>query len=302
MGKKTLLSKKLSLDEIISLNREFRKCYRNKKLFKQIPNSGIGYVISDLHGNVRALECVLNTINFEQRINNNENIHLIFLGDYVDKGSYNLLTMYFIFKLKMKYPKNITLLKGNHESNWAFNKFMSFKREIKQLYTKEEQKIIFREFNKTFSVLPVIATCENGLVAMHGGPPKSLNLYGITQLGLQQILWSDIKQKIRKSGNRSWWRIGIGYKFSVEDVGKFLTNLNKTFLLRGHSHTTKGVAVISHNIMTVISANSLSRFGGPSVLQAQAAIVEVNLEKELNHVSQVKTIFITKDCQFLSQP
>src|SRR3990170_528428 len=44
-----------------------------------------------------------------------ENLLLIFLGDYGDRGKLSPEVYYVVLKLKETYPKNVVLMRGNHE-------------------------------------------------------------------------------------------------------------------------------------------------------------------------------------------
>jgi predicted MPP superfamily phosphohydrolase len=67
------------------------------------------WIIPDIHGCVKTLATLI-----ENQIKPNKNDHLIFLGDYIDRGPDSKGVVDYIMDLQ-KNEYNITALKGNHE-------------------------------------------------------------------------------------------------------------------------------------------------------------------------------------------
>ncbi len=60
-------------------------------------------------------------------------IKLLFLGDYVDRGIYSIEVLIFLYAIKMNYPKDVVMLRGNHESRSLTTHF-TFREEVLQKY------------------------------------------------------------------------------------------------------------------------------------------------------------------------
>ncbi|KAJ1917680.1 putative serine/threonine protein phosphatase [Tieghemiomyces parasiticus] len=67
-------------------------------------------VVGDIHGQFFDLLEIL-TLG-----DNLPNVNYLFLGDYVDRGLRSVETISLLFCLKIRYPANVFLIRGNHET------------------------------------------------------------------------------------------------------------------------------------------------------------------------------------------
>jgi serine/threonine-protein phosphatase 2B catalytic subunit len=56
-------------------------------------------------------------------------MNYLFLGDYVDRGIYGVEVMLLLIAIKLNYPKNVVILRGNHESRNMTENF-TFREEV----------------------------------------------------------------------------------------------------------------------------------------------------------------------------
>ena len=67
-------------------------------------------LIGDIHGDLDALEFV---IAMRKRLSCKK---ILFLGDYVDRGTQGTEVLIELFRMKLEEPENVFLLRGNHET------------------------------------------------------------------------------------------------------------------------------------------------------------------------------------------
>lgn len=139
----------------------------------------------------------------------------VFLGNYVDRGAYSLETICLLMALKLKYPKQIFLLRGNHEDR-NVNRYLGFGEECARRLEEDitQPNSVFAKINDMFEYLPLAAivsdkSTQNKVFCVHGGigstvnkiediekiqRPISVNLGEIStteQQLLIDLLWSD---------------------------------------------------------------------------------------------------------------
>lgn len=124
----------------------------------------------------------------------------LFLGDYVDrgmftsvfhftcKGDFSTEIVFLLLALKIHFPKNIWMLRGNHESR-MMGGYMSFALECNwsnfcrsifagdKKYGSEELYVAFSELFDSLPLAALIRGCATGtFFAVHGGISPTLQL------------------------------------------------------------------------------------------------------------------------------
>ncbi|CAK80669.1 unnamed protein product (macronuclear) [Paramecium tetraurelia] len=117
------------------------------------------------------------------------NANYIFIGDFVDRGYNSVETFEYLLCLKLKYPDNITLLRGNHESR-QITQVYGFYDEIVRKYGNANP---WRYFTDVFDYLPLGALVDGKVLCVHGGLSPELRT-------IDQIRTIDRKTEIPHEG------------------------------------------------------------------------------------------------------
>ena len=210
-------------------------------LFKKEPNlmklQDPVTVVGDLHGQF------FDTVKMLDVGGNPENTKYLFLGDYVDRGSFSVEVSLLLFALKLNYTKTIFMLRGNHECR-QMTSFFNFRAEVLNKYDEETYDL----FMETFDALPIGCIVNNRFLALHGGlSPDLKTIEDLNKIERNiepprsgifcDILWSDPvehdKGKQEKLYKQNEVR-GCSYFFGVDAANKFLKRNNLLSVIRAH--------------------------------------------------------------------
>jgi serine/threonine-protein phosphatase 2B catalytic subunit len=172
------------------------------------------------------------------------NTSLLFLGDYVDRGSYGVEIIVFLYALKLNFPKTVCLLRGNHESA-AMTDMFTFREEVLEKYDGDE--FVYEAFLESFEALQLSAVVNNDYLCVHGGISPDLhtvadidkiNRYVEPPLQglLCDILWSDpcSDKDSRHTTFAENRPRECAYKFGLEPVKKLLKANKFLSIIRAH--------------------------------------------------------------------
>ena len=115
-------------------------------------------VVGDIHGHMKALIRVFAMNGLPPKTK------YLFLGDYVDRGSDGVEVMLVLLCLKLRYPDNVFLLRGNHECA-EMTELFGFRDECLAKYDMS----VWSSFVSVFLTLPVAAVVDQNHFCVHGG-------------------------------------------------------------------------------------------------------------------------------------
>ena len=233
-------------------------------------------ICGDIHGQFGDLIRVLQSSDFTP------DTKYLFLGDYVDRGDQSLEVICLLFAMKMRFPDNVYLLRGNHESPEMTEAF-GFAEEC-------EEKLEFAvlgHFLDAFDCLPVAAVVGGKLFCVHGGlSPVMKNLHevkaierpcGVPEDGiLADLLWSDPSRATIEWGPNDR---GATYTWGLKVAKEFMEANGIERIIRAHQMAFGGYDFPfspDRSVITVFTASSYA-----NRYKNSAAFITVNNELKL---------------------
>ncbi|EKE40708.1 hypothetical protein ENUP19_0273G0018 [Entamoeba nuttalli] len=260
-------------------------------------------IFGDLHGQFYDLANIL--LDYPQP----SETHMLFLGDYVDRGYFGSENVLLLMAMKVTYPQRMHLLRGNHECR-LLTTYFNFRQECCFKYGDH----IYNEVMKTFDCLPICALLHSELgkfFCVHGGISPNLNsLQDINKFNrfreppgaglFCDLLWSDpidesIYSKLTDKQKEEWQHItftenkvrGCSYCYGFQGVDEFLKKNEITSIIRAHEVQKEGCNLHYFNRDDITHPLVMTLFTSPNycdVYDNDGAVL-VLLDNELSFLS-----------------
>ncbi|GLT76317.1 hypothetical protein SLA2020_479860 [Shorea laevis] len=247
-------------------------CYAAEQIFIQEPTvlqlKAPIKVFGDLHGQFGDLMRLFDEYGFPSTAGDITYIDYLFLGDYVDRGQHSLETITLLLALKIEYPENVHLIRGNHEAA-DINALFGFRLECVERMGENDGIWAWTRFNQLFNYLPLAALIEKKIICMHGGIGRSINsVEQIEKLErpitmdagsiiLMDLLWSDPTENDSVEGLRPNARGPGLVTFGPDRVTDFCKRNKLQLIIRAHECVMDGFERFAQGqLITLFSATN----------------------------------------------
>ena len=252
----------------------------------QLDPTGEALVIGDLHGNLESLKSILEGSGFLPKLEKQPDACIICLGDYVDRCSESAEIFYVLLSLKLAFPKQVILLRGNHEGPKYLMAYPhDLPNQLQDRFPRGWQEIYEKMF-ELFDQLYLGVYVKERYLMVHGG--VSPKIHGITDLTkakvdhqvFADVLWSDPDEDVE---NEAPSHRGLGVAFGKKLTKQVLEALDAKILIRGHQAFGEGFH-LNHDgrVLTLFS-----RTGEPYFNEAGAYLI-LPLQPKFENAEELK--------------
>jgi protein phosphatase len=249
---------------------------------------GEAVVVGDLHGDLESLITILKTSDFMRRMAKSREAILVFLGDYGDRGAHSAEVYYVVLKLKLAFPNQVVLLRGNHEGPEDLLASPHDLPKQFQLRFRKDGATAYAKARELFSFLNNAVLVEERCLMVHGGlSPRITRVQDLARAHilhpesefLEDLLWSDPCDDVKtvEPSHR-----GAGKLFGKGVTERILRKLNAPILIRGHEPCEEGFK-INHDgkVLTLFSRK------GTPYFNEHGAYLDMSLSEKFERAEQL---------------
>eukprot|EP00897_Mesotaenium_endlicherianum_P006299 jgi/Mesen1/5698/ME000288S04916 len=225
-------------------------------------------IFGDLHGQFGDLMRLFDEYGSPSTAGDITYIDYLFLGDYVDRGQHSLETIVLLLSLKIENPRNVHLIRGNHEAA-DINALFGFRIECIERMGEAAGIWAWQRINQLFNWLPLAALIEKKILCMHGGIGRSIHhveqiealqrpiTMEAGSMVLMDLLWSDPTENDSVEGLRPNARGPGLVTFGPDRVMEFCKNNDLQLIVRAHECVMDGFERFAQgHLITLFSATN----------------------------------------------
>lgn len=253
-----------------------------------LPNKGEANFIGDIHGDFEAVVSIVEQTGFIPAMERGEDMFLVFLGDYGDRGKKIIETIYAVISLKLMYPENVILLRGNHEEEEIALRDGTYDEFHRNYWSKVVP--LFDLYCSAMKTLPAVTVTDNGIIGVHAGIPNK-DIESINVLN-EKNGWRNARQ-MRWSHPVSWeperWKHPErkSMYFGENAFSRFMKAVPAKIMVRSHDYSENGVQLYFGNRLATIfscgSSKSVSAHYQYRDIVRRPVFLRVDLGEEKSH-------------------
>lgn len=261
---------RLSEDQVLRILKMATQCLSREPNLLQVPAPVT--VCGDIHGQFYDL------LKLFEVGGNPENTPYLFLGDYVDRGSFSVECLLYLYSLKLNFKEHFWLLRGNHECK-HLTSYFTFKSECLHKYNLK----VYESCCQSFNALPLAAVMNGQYFCVHGGiSPELKSLEDLNRVdrfreipsrGLMcDLMWADPIERYDEDANDpSAGKFvpnsvrGCSFAFTYSAACDFLQRTGLLSIIRAHEAQDAGYRMYK-NTEALGFPSLLTLFSAPNYL------------------------------------
>jgi protein phosphatase len=256
--------------------------------FVEVLPVGEAIIVGDLHGDLQSLVHILEASKFLSKAKSGNDVLLVFLGDYGDRGTHSPEVYYVVLKLKEMFPERVILMRGNHEGPPdLLASPHDLPSQMKNKF-REKGSEAYLKLRELYNHLYTGVIIKERIVLLHGGAPSQATTINDIAYAhethpheryLEEILWNDPWKGIK--GTIASPR-GAGRLFGEDVTNKLLKMLNVKALIRGHQSCPDGYkSMHGGRVLTLFSRK------GPPYNNTFGAYLHLDISQKMEKPKQL---------------